>query len=72
MAVTQIQYYGTGLSVFAAAGHRGENVELVIHLRQQQRSPDLHAQRVGGEVVRELSVVDGDGAVAGAEENASG
>src|SRR4051812_25308452 len=50
------------LAVDAATGHRRQDVELVRHLRQRERTPDVHPQRVGGEVVRELAVVDGDGA----------
>src|SRR5689334_1712978 len=62
--------YRAGLAVFAAAGHRREDVELVAILGQQQRAADLRPQRIGREVLIELSVVDGDGALAGAEEDA--
>src|SRR2546423_8475479 len=66
------QPHRAGLSVLAAAGDRREDVELLARLRQEQRPPDLRPQRVGREVFVELSVVDGDGALDGAEENACG
>jgi len=36
------------------------------------RPPDDRAQRFGREVLVKLAVIDGDGALAGAEENACG
>ena len=39
-----------GLTIDAAAGDRGEDVELVAGLREQQRPPHLRAQRLGREV----------------------
>src|SRR5438105_15806117 len=66
------QAHRAGLSVLTAAGHRREDIELLTGLRQQQRPPHLRAQGVGGEVFIEFPMIDGDGALAGAEENAGG
>src|SRR5689334_4097867 len=58
------------LTVDAAAGHGDQHVELVGVLRQDERPPDVHPEHLGGEVVVELAVIDGDGAGAGPEEHA--
>jgi len=58
------------LAVHPAPGHRRQDVELLAGLGELQRTPDLHAQRIGREVVLELSVVDGDGHNEGAKEHA--
>src|SRR5688572_24490237 len=63
---------GACLAVDAAARDRREHVELLAGFRQQQRTFHLRPQRVGGEVALELTMVDGDGARAGAEEHAGG
>src|SRR5690349_16909086 len=60
------------LTVDAAAVHRRKDVELLAGFRQEQRTADLRPQRIGREVLVELSMIDGDGALAGAEENAGG
>jgi len=39
---------------------------------EEERPPHLRSQRVGGEVSVELAMIDGDGALAGTEENAGG
>src|SRR5262249_15788603 len=62
--------HSASLSVHAAAVHRGEDVELVAGLRQQQRTLHLRAQRVGGEVLIEVSMVDSNDSLAGAKEDA--
>src|SRR3954469_22201543 len=64
--------HGAGLAVDAATGNRRQHVELLDVLRQRQRPPHVHPQRLGGEVLVELAVIDGDRAVAGAEEHAGG
>src|SRR5258705_386179 len=66
------QPHGARLPVDTAAGDRREDIELLPRLREEQGPADLRPQRVGREVLIEFPVVDGDGALAGAEENASG
>src|SRR5688572_15873791 len=61
-----------GLAVHAATGDRGEDVELLTGFGHQQWPFHLDAQRVGGEEVLELSVVDGDGPGSGAKKHAGG
>src|SRR5262245_56846553 len=60
------------LSVDAAAVDGCQDVELVARLRQEQRPPHLRTQRIGREVFIELPMVDGNGSLAGAKEDASG
>src|SRR4030095_1932284 len=66
------ELHGAGLTVDTTAIDRREDVELLAGLRQQERTAHLHAQRVRREELVELAMVNGDGALAGAEENACG
>src|SRR3954453_5790135 len=59
-----------GLAGDAAAGDRREHVELVGRFGQRERTPDLRAQRLGGEGLLERLVVDGQDPGAGSQENA--
>src|SRR3954452_14295456 len=61
-----------GLAGHAAAGDRGQDVELVDGLGQHHRGLDLRAQRFGGEERFEGAAIDGQGAVAGPEKHAGG
>src|SRR5215470_15509475 len=63
---------GAGLSGNTTSIDRGEDVELFAGLGEQQRSPHKRPQRVGREVLVELAVINSNGALARAEENAGG
>src|SRR5262245_9478546 len=58
-----------GLSGDATAGHRGQHIELLGGLGERERRLDVHARRLDREELFELSVIDGDRAGTGAEEN---
>src|SRR6185295_4674893 len=64
--------YGARLARHAVVGDRRQDVELVGHLGQQERLPDLRAQRFGREKGVESAVVDADRARAGPEKDAGG
>src|SRR5262249_10856026 len=64
--------HGARLPVHAAADDGCKDVELFSRFRQQKRPAHLGSERVGREVLVELSMVDGDGALARAKENAGG
>src|SRR5262245_53190560 len=64
--------HGTRLPIDATTVYGRENVELLPGLGQQQRTTNLRAQRVCREVTIELAVIDSNGALAWAEENACG
>src|SRR5687768_530165 len=66
------QAHRAGLPVDAAAGHRGQHVELFSRLGDRERPLDLGAKRLGREEVLELAMVDGDGAGSGTKEDARG
>src|SRR5689334_14384531 len=60
-----------GLARRAAAGDRHVDVELLGRLARRERLLDDHLQNVVGEVLVERALVDGDGAGAGHEPDAS-
>src|SRR5216684_8105557 len=64
--------HGAGLARDAAAGHGGEDVELVRGFGEDQWLANLCAQRFAGKKRVEGAVVDADGPGAGAKEHAGG
>src|SRR5436189_1530267 len=66
------QTHGARLSGHAAAGHRRQNVELVGGLGEDERGPNLRAERFSREERFEGPLVDADGPGSGPKEHAGG